>query len=272
VAIKVLRPELAAALGHDAVSPGDRDHGEPAPPPHPALYDSGESGGFLYYVMPLIEGESLRERLIRENPFSIDGGAPDHPGGRRRARLCPRPRVVHRDIKPENIMLGNGHAVVADFGIAKAMSELGGGSLTQTGLAVGTPAYMSPEQVLAESTLDGRSDLYSLGLRALRDAHRRAALRVSTRRSAPSDDASPSRPGCFRLRPEVGRELSGAVQRVLAIDPADRPATAAEFTGSLAIGRTDPTQSVDPRPWTASNPTACEAAARAARASSSCHS
>src|SRR5439155_7128248 len=144
--IKVLKPELAAALGPERFL---REIDTAARLTHPhilALHDSGQAGGSLYYVMPYIEGESLRDRLEREGPLPLEDAlritrevadalsyAHDHD-------------VVHRDIKPENILFQAGHAVVSDFGIARAITAAAGGSLTATGIAIGTPAYMSPEQ------------------------------------------------------------------------------------------------------------------------------
>jgi serine/threonine protein kinase len=163
VAIKVLKPDLAQSLGRERFL---REIGTTANLRHPhilPLYDSGEAGGFLFYVMPLVAGASLRARLERAGHLPVtealavarevaDALAYAHARG-----------VVHRDIKPENILLESGHAVVADFGIARAVTSAGGQTLTLTGLLMGTPQYMSPEQASGEDEVDGRSDLYSLG-------------------------------------------------------------------------------------------------------------
>ncbi len=163
VAIKVLRPELAATLGAERFL---REIDTAARLNHPhivPLYDSGDADGLLYYVMPYVEGESLRARITRQGTLSLSealhvvrevGSALSYAHGK---------DVIHRDIKPANILLADGHAVVADFGIARAISASGGPSLTQAGIAVGTPEYMSPEQVMGAEHIDGRSDLYSLG-------------------------------------------------------------------------------------------------------------
>jgi serine/threonine-protein kinase len=162
VAVKVLRPELASLLGPDRFL---REVAIAARLNHPhilALYDSGDADGFLFYVMPYITGESLRARLDREKQLPVGEAvgitrqvatALDHAHAH---------NVIHRDVKPENILLHEGEAMVADFGIALAVSAAADERLTQTGLAVGTPAYMSPEQAVGEQALDGRSDVYSL--------------------------------------------------------------------------------------------------------------
>ncbi len=156
VALKVLRPELAASLGADRFL---REIQIAARLTHPhilPLYDSGEACGFLYYVMPYVEGETLRARLEREGRPPPEQVARIAEEVARALDYAHRHGVVHRDIKPENILLEDGHAVVADFGVARAVSTAGGEQLTHTGLAVGTPLYMSPEQAAGSSDVDGR--------------------------------------------------------------------------------------------------------------------
>ncbi|HET8625185.1 MAG TPA: serine/threonine-protein kinase [Gemmatimonadales bacterium] len=161
VAIKVLMPELAASLGGDRFLREIRVAAKLQHPHILPLFDSGSRDGLLYYVMPFVEGESLRDKLNREKQLDI--GEAIRLAGQVADALhyAHKNGVVHRDIKPENIMLSGGHALVADFGIAKAVSAAGGERLTQTGMAIGTPYYMSPEQAIGEG-LDGRSDQYSL--------------------------------------------------------------------------------------------------------------
>src|SRR6476620_9458071 len=163
VAVKVLRPELAATLGPDRFL---REIQIAAGLQHPhilPLLDSGEAGGLLYYVMPLVTGETLRARLERERLLPIQDAVRVAREVADALGYAHGLGVIHRDIKPENILLQNGHALVADFGIALAVQTAGGHRMTQTGLSLGTPQYMSPEQAMGERTIDARSDIYALG-------------------------------------------------------------------------------------------------------------
>jgi eukaryotic-like serine/threonine-protein kinase len=163
VALKVLHPELAAALGSDRFLAEIRTTANLQHPNIVPLFDSGEADGFVYYVMPYVAGESLREKLEREGRFDVATAVAIARGVAQALATAHEAGVVHRDIKPENILLVRDQPIVADFGIARAVDQAGGERLTATGMAVGTPAYMSPEQALGEATLDARSDLYSLG-------------------------------------------------------------------------------------------------------------
>jgi serine/threonine-protein kinase len=163
VAIKVLRPEIAAAVGPARFL---REIEIAAKLTHPhilPLYDSGEVAGFIYYVMPCVEGASLRQRLEQESQLPLTDALRIACEVAEALDYAHSQGVVHRDIKPENILLELGHAVVADFGVARAVTESVGSHLTESGRTVGTPAYMSPEQASAEEEIDGRSDLYALG-------------------------------------------------------------------------------------------------------------
>jgi serine/threonine-protein kinase len=163
VAVKVLRPELAAVIGSERFV-GEIETAARLSHPHILpLHDSGSVGELLYYVMPYAEGESLRQRLDREKQLGLGDALRFASEIADALDFAHRRKVVHRDIKPENILLEENHAVVADFGIARVIDAVGGEKLTTTGLAIGTPAYMSPEQVAGNRDLDGRSDVYSLG-------------------------------------------------------------------------------------------------------------
>src|SRR5881628_2641149 len=162
VALKVLHPELAASLGPDRFL---REIKTAAKLNHPhilPLHDSGEASGLLYYVMPYVEGETLRDRLEREGQLPLEEAVRITREVASALSYAHSHDVVHRDIKPENILLSGGEAVVADFGIARAIVAAGTEKLTDTGLAVGTPGYMSPEQATAEVHIDGRADTYAL--------------------------------------------------------------------------------------------------------------
>src|SRR5436190_6286594 len=163
VAIKVVHPELGAVLGAERFLTEIRTTAQLQHPHILPLHDSGEADGLLFYVMPLVEGETLRERLKRDHQLPIDEAvriARDIAGALDYAH---RHGVIHRDIKPENIFLHEGQALIADFGIALAVTSAGGERMTQTGISLGTPEYMSPEQALGERSISARADVYALG-------------------------------------------------------------------------------------------------------------
>src|SRR5207245_1044924 len=233
VAIKVLKPEVAAALGPERFL---REIEIAAGLTHPhilALHNSGEDGGFLYYVMPYIDGESLRERLSREKQLALGdavritgeiASALDH---------AHRRNVLHRDVKPENILLQEGHAVVADFGIARAILTAGGDTLTATGLTVGTPAYMSPEQAAGERQLDGRSDLYSLGCVLYEMLAGQPPFTGPTVESVLHQHLTADPAPVTQLRRTVPESVVPVLGRALAKAPADRYATTTQFAQAL---------------------------------------
>ena len=162
VAIKVLHPDLSATIGAERF---EREIKLAAKLQHPhilGLIDSGQADGLLYYVMPFVEGESVRDKLDREKQLSIDEALQITLEVADALGYAHAQNIVHRDIKPENVMMSNGHALVADFGIARARTEAGQSKLTQTGMAVGTPVYMSPEQATGEP-VGPAADIYSLG-------------------------------------------------------------------------------------------------------------
>src|SRR6476620_3879933 len=163
VAIKVLHPELSAAIGGERFLSEIRTTARLQHPHILPLLDSGAAAGTLYYVMPFVAGETLRGRLTRERQLPVDDALRIAREVADALGAAHALGIVHRDIKPENILLQGGHALVADFGIALAVQEAGGQRMTQTGLAFGTPQYMSPEQAMGERVIDARTDIYALG-------------------------------------------------------------------------------------------------------------
>jgi tetratricopeptide (TPR) repeat protein len=241
VAIKVMRPELAAALGKERFL---REIAMAARLTHVhilALYDSGEAGGILYYVMPYVEGESLRMRLMRERQLAVDDALRIGQEVAEALAHAHSHDILHRDIKPENILLSGGHALVSDFGIARAISAAGGDRLTGTGLALGTPAYMSPEQSSADVQLDGRSDIYALGCVLYEMLAGEPPYTGPTPLAVMAKHLSQPVPSVSTLRTTVGRDLEAVITRALAKVPADRFATVAQFADALAlVGRPVP--------------------------------
>jgi eukaryotic-like serine/threonine-protein kinase len=235
VAIKVLRPELATALGPERFL---REIGLTARLNHPHILpvlDSGEAMGFLYYVMPYMEGESLRARLEREKQLPIEDALQISREVADALSHAHRHDVVHRDIKPENILISAGHPVVADFGIAKAISAAGGEKLTETGLAIGTPAYMSPEQAAGSKELDGRSDLYSLGCVLFEMLAGEPPFTGPTAASVIHQHLAVKPAPVTNLRPAVPENVVAALTRALAKTPADRFDSVEKFTEALRL-------------------------------------
>jgi predicted ATPase len=233
VAIKVLRPEVAAAIGAERFL---REIEIAARLQHPhilPLFDSGKAAGFLYYVMPFVEGESLRSRLNREqqlplaDALQLTGKVADA------LSYAHSHDVVHRDIKPENIMLSGGHALVADFGIARAITAAGSNQLTGTGIAVGTPTYMSPEQAAGEARLDGRSDLYSLGCVLYEMLAGEPPFRGPTAQAVIAAHFTATPKPIADVRSDVPPEIAEVIARALAKEPNSRLPTAAEFRDAM---------------------------------------
>ncbi len=162
VALKVLKPELAAVLGAERFVVEIATTASLSHPHILPLFDSGSAGGYLFYVMPFIDGETLRDKLNRESQLGVDDAVKIACEVADALDYAHRHGVIHRDIKPENILLHDGRPMVADFGIALALSAAAGGRMTETGLSLGTPHYMSPEQATAEKEITGRSDIYSM--------------------------------------------------------------------------------------------------------------
>jgi len=232
VALKVLHPELATAIGVERFL---REIGTAAGLNHPlilALHDSGEAGNLLYYTMPYVEGETLRSRLTRERQLSIEDAVGVTCDVAEALAYAHSRGVVHRDIKPENILFSAGRAVVADFGIARALT-VASIELTGTGVVIGTPAYMSPEQAGGVATLDGRSDLYSLGCVLYEMLAGRPPFEGPTVQAVIARLSIDPPPPIRTARPSVSAALEGAVLKALAKVPADRFATTSQFADAV---------------------------------------
>lgn len=233
VAVKVLRPELAASVGTDRFLREIRTVAQLSHPHIIPLYDSGERDGFLFYVMPFIEGESLRALLAREGKLPVpqamaiahevaEGLAYAHGRG-----------VVHRDIKPDNIMMSAGHALIVDYGIARAMSSTDADVLTQTGLSLGTPLYMSPEQAAADPDVDQRTDVYALGCVLYEMLTGEAPYGGPTFQMIIVRHATAPVPSARAVREAVPRSVDTLIARAMAKDPADRFPTADAFAEAI---------------------------------------
>ena len=234
VALKVLHPELAAVLGGDRFLAEIKTTAHLQHPNILQLFDSGSADGLLYYVMPYVEGESLRGRLTREKQLPIDEAVAIARGVAAALDYAHRQGVIHRDIKPENILLLDGQPLVADFGISLAVKQAGGARLTQTGLSLGTPQYMSPEQATGERELDARSDIYALGAVSYEMLAGEAPFTGNTTQAVIAKLMTEEPRRLSVLRKSVPPHIEATVHHAMEKLPADRFGSAAEFAAALA--------------------------------------
>jgi serine/threonine-protein kinase len=237
VALKVLSPELAPVIGEERFLHEIRIAARLQHPHVLPLFDSGSADGLLFYVMPYVNGETLRARLLREGQLGIEeslliiaqvASALDH---------AHRHGVVHRDIKPENILLAEGQALVADFGIALAISTAGGDRLTRTGVSLGTPQYMSPEQVAGDRRLDGRTDIYSMACVLYEMLAGVPPYTGLTAQAVVAKLMTEKPPPITEFREAAPQAVVAALHKALSKLPADRFAHAAEFAAALVTTR-----------------------------------
>jgi serine/threonine-protein kinase len=234
VALKVLHPELAASVGHERFL---REIEIVAGLTHPrilTLIDSGDADGLLFYVMPYVEGETLKARLELEGALPVDESLRIAREVADALAYAHEQGVIHRDIKPSNILFEAGHAVIADFGVARAVGVAGGGDATATGLAVGTPKYMSPEQASA-GEVDGRADVYALGCVLWEMLAGDAPFDGPTPHAILAQKSSSSTPSLRVRRRSVPAEVEGVIAKAMAPQAADRYTTARELEGALAV-------------------------------------
>ena len=236
VAVKVLLPHVAAAIGGERFQ---REITIAARLTHPhilALHDSGDAGGLLYYVMPFMRGESLRDRMTRDGRLPIGDAVRISLEVASALECAHREGIVHRDVKPENILVEDGFAIVSDFGIARVRSATESISITQTGTSLGTPLYMSPEQAVGAQDIDGRSDLYSLACVLYEMLAGHPPYAADSLRQMLMRHALDPVPDLRALRPDVPEHISQAVAMGMAKDPADRFETLAAFGHALKGG------------------------------------
>ena len=237
VALKVIRPEIAATVGSERFLHEIRVAASLHHPHIVPLFDSGETEGLLYYVMPFVDGESLRERLDREGQLPVAESLRIARDVAMALDCAHRQGVVHRDIKPQNILMSSGEALVTDFGIARAITAASAESqsdrLTETGIAIGTPAYMSPEQASGEHEIDGRSDIYSLACVLFEMLAGEPPFSGSTPQQTLARHTTSHARSLLSLRADVGPDIDAVVARALAKAPDDRFPSAAELAEAL---------------------------------------
>jgi Tol biopolymer transport system component len=254
VAIKVLRHELAAVIGAERFLSEIKTTANLQHPHILSLFDSGSVDGTVFYVMPFVEGESLRDRLTREKQLPVREALGIAREIADALQYAHNHGIIHRDIKPENILLQGGHALVADFGIALAASKVGGNRMTETGMSLGTPQYMSPEQAMGERDLDARTDIYALGCVTFEMLAGEPPFTGPTAQSIVARVITAPAPPVRSKRDTVPEQVDDAIQIALQKNPADRFRSAAEFSAALeaptaTTGRTPPVSRSRSSPW-----------------------
>jgi Tol biopolymer transport system component/tRNA A-37 threonylcarbamoyl transferase component Bud32 len=234
VAIKVLRNELAAVIGADRFLSEIKTTANLQHPHILSLFDSGAVDGTVFYVMPYVEGESLRDQLAREKQLPLEDALRIGREVADALQYAHTHGVIHRDIKPENILLQGGHALVADFGIALAASKVGGNRMTETGMSLGTPQYMSPEQAMGERELDARTDIYALGCVMFEMLAGEPPFTGPTAQAIVAKVVTAPAPSVRSKRDTVPEYVDEAIRIALQKTPADRFRSAAEFAAALA--------------------------------------
>ena len=233
VAIKVLHPELSAVIGVDRFLSEIKTTASLQHPHILGLIDSGEADGLLYYVMPFIEGETLRGRLNREKQLPIDDAVRLTKEVAAALEFAHKRGIIHRDIKPENILLQDGQALVADFGIALAVQQAGASRKTQTGMSLGTPAYMSPEQAMGERDIGPRSDVYALGAMTYEMLAGEPPFTGPNSQAIVAKVLTEPPPPSAPQAPDVCSAIEDAVLTALQKLPADRFSSAKDFADAL---------------------------------------
>jgi len=237
VALKVLKPELAAVIGAERFLTEIKVTANLQHPHILPLHDSGEAESFLYYVMPYVEGQTLRDKLDHEKQLGIDEAVDITRGVASALDYAHRQGVIHRDIKPENVLIHDGQPLIADFGIALAVSHAGGTRLTETGLSIGTPHYMSPEQAMGDRELDARSDVYSLGAMLYEMLAGDPPYMGNTAQAIVAKVITEKAPPVTVHRDTVPPHVAAAISKALNKLPADRFGSAAQFAEALGNTR-----------------------------------
>jgi serine/threonine-protein kinase len=233
VALKVLKPDLAAVVGAERFLAEIKTTANLTHPNILPLHDSGEADGFLFYVMPYLEGETLRDRIDREKQLPVDEAVRIASAVASALNHAHRHKIIHRDIKPANILLQDGQPVVADFGIALALGVAGGTRLTETGLSVGTPFYMSPEQATGDQAVGASTDTYALGSVLYEMLVGDPPFAGSTAQAVLDKIIARKSVSAMEERPSIPAHVDAAVRKALEKLPADRFTSAQEFAKAL---------------------------------------